>query len=103
MTIELFCTLLLAFGTGTTIVVEFIKKLLDGFKMNYSSSVLALVVGGLVGIGGTAAYFVMASIAFTPQNLVWILFEGICVIMGSQLGYDKIVAIVKQITATKKS
>lgn len=103
MTIELFCTLLLAFGTGTTIVVEFLKKILDGFKVNYSSSALALVIGGIVGIFGTCAYFIMAGIAFTPQSIIWIVFEGICVIMGSQLGYDKIVAIVKQITADKKS
>lgn len=103
MTIELFCTLLLTFGTGTTIAVEFVKKILDSFKVNYSASALALAIGGVVGVLGSCAYFIMAGITFTPQSIVWILFEGICVIMGSQLGYDKIVAIVKQITATKKN
>lgn len=103
MTIELFCTLLLAFGTLSTVVIEFVKKFLDAVKVQYSSSVVALIVGGLVGVIGTALYFVLAGITFTPQGIVWIIFEGICVIMGSQLGYDKIVAVIKQITATKKS
>ena len=103
MTIELFCTLLLAFGTLTTIVVEFLKKILTSLKINYNTSVVALGTGGLVGIVGTCAYFVMANIAFTPQSIMWIIFEGICVIMGSQLGYDKIVAIIKQMTANKQS
>ena len=103
MTIELFCTLLLAFGTLTTIVVEFLKKILTGLKINYNTSVVALGTGGLVGIVGTCAYFVMANIAFTPQSIRGIVFEVICVIMGSQLGYDKIVAIIKQMTANKQS
>ena len=101
MTIELFCTLLLAFGTLSTVIVEFAKKLLDSVKVQYSSSVVALIVGGIVGIVGTALYFVLAGITFTPQAVVWILFEGICVVMGSQLGYDKIVAVIKQIAAKK--
>ena len=83
MTIELFCTLLLAFGTLSTVIVEFVKKLLDAVKVQYSSSVVALIVGGIVGIAGTALYFVLAGITFTPQAVVWILFEGICVVMGS--------------------
>ena len=101
MTIELFCTLLLAFGTLSTVIVEFAKKLLDSLKVKYSSSVVALIVGGIVGIAGTALYFVLAGMTFTPQAVVWILFEGICVVMGSQLGYDKIVAVIKQIAAKK--
>ena len=72
MTIELLCTLLLAVGTLSTVIVEFAKKLLDS-----------------------------AGMTFTPQAVVWILFEGICVVMGSQLGYDKIVAVIKQIAAKK--
>ena len=103
MTIELFCTLLLAFGTLTTIVVEFLKKILTGLKINYNTSVVALGTGGLVGIVGTCAYFVIANIAFTPQSIMFVIFEGICVIMGSQLGYDKIVAIIKQMIANKQS
>lgn len=101
MTLELFCTLLLAFGTLTTIVVEFIKTILNGLKINYNTSAVALATGGAVGIVGTSAYFVMAGIAFTPQSIMWIIFEGICVIMGSQLGYDKIVAIIKQLGSNK--
>lgn len=101
MTIELFCTLLLAFGTLSTVIVEFAKKLLDTTKVQYSSSVVALTVGGIVGVAGTALYFILAGITFTPQAVVWILFEGICVVMGSQLGYDKIVAVIKQIAAKK--
>ena len=50
MTIELFCTLLLAFGTLTTIVVEFLKKILTGLKINYNTSAVALGTGGLVGV-----------------------------------------------------
>lgn len=103
MTIELFCTLLLTFGTGTTIVVEFVKKILDSFKVSYSASALALAIGGIVGVLGSCAYFIMSGITFTPQSIVWIAFEGICVIIGSQLGYDKIVSVVKQITASKNS
>jgi len=102
MTIELFCTLLLGFGTSTTLVVEFIKSFLEKTGKTVSASSLSLVTGALVGAGGMVLYFIMANIAFTPANLIWIVGMAIANIMGSQLGYDKIVAVVKQMSSKKE-
>lgn len=99
MTIELFCTLLLGLGTGTTLVVEFLKNILSKLGKNVSASVLSLFTGTVVGAGGMVLYFVMANIAFTPANLIWIVGMAIANVMGSQLGYDKIVAVIKSMSS----
>ena len=43
----------------------------------------------------------MNGIPITTPNVVFAIVEGLCVIIGSQVGYDKIVAIIKDMANNK--
>lgn len=96
MTVAMFITLLTAFSAVTGLVVEAIKKMLDEKKVNYACNVLAFIVACIVGIGGTAVYYALASIAFTGINIICMLLMGVAVAVGSMVGYDKIIQTIKQ-------
>lgn len=95
MDMATFIVLLTAFGTATTLGVEFIKNILDTIKAPYNTQLVSIITGGLVGVGGTLAYYLVNSVAFTPMNIAYIVLEGIGVVIGSQIGYDKIVSVIK--------
>ena len=96
MTFSLFCSLLIGLGTITTLIVEFIKSVLDGYKKTYNSQTVSLVSGFVIGIVGTTMVYIIMAIPFTPVNIIFIVFETIGVMIGAQLGYDKVVAVIKQ-------
>lgn len=96
MTFSLFCSLLIGLGTITTLIVEFIKSVLDGYKKTYSSQTVSLISGFVIGVIGTTMVYVIMVIPFTPVNIIFIVFETIGVMIGAQLGYDKVVSVIKQ-------
>ena len=96
MTFSLFCSLLIGLGTITTLIVEFIKSVLDGYKKTYNSQTVSLVSGFVIGIVGTTMVYIIMAIPFTPVNIIFIVFETIGVMIGAQLGYDKVVSVIKQ-------
>lgn len=95
MNITLFSTLLLGFGTVTTLVTEAIKKFLDGKSVDYDPQIVAVIAGIIIGFAGTLIYYAIAGITFTALNIVLALVEGLCVVVGSQVGYDKLLSVVK--------
>lgn len=96
MTIALFITLLTTFSIITGICTEGIKKLLDANSLKYSSNILAFIVACVVGIGGTAIYYALNTIAFTSTNIICMILMGVSVAMGSMVGYDKIIQTIQQ-------
>ena len=97
MTGVLFCGLLVSLGTITTLFVEFLKSVLDGYKKTYNAQTISLIYGVVTGIVGTAMVYIVMGIPLTPVNLVFIVFETIGVMIGAQLGYGKVVSVIKQV------
>lgn len=102
MTVAIFGILLIALGGFTNILVEFVKNLFANKEMKVDPQIIAIVCGLLVGIIGTAIYYVVFGIPFTALNIVWILLESLCVVIGSQVGYDKLWSVIKAILENMK-
>ena len=98
MTIALFITLLTVFATVTGLVTEAVKKILDSKKISYASNIVASIVAAIVGIGGTAAYYVIVGTSFTAANIACMILMGVAVAVGSMVGYDKVTQAITQIT-----
>lgn len=97
MTISLFISLLLGFASFSSVITEAIKKVCENAGTKPSANFIALFNAIFIGGGGTVgAYFIM-SIPFTSINIVAIVGMVIAVWLGSMLGYDKVVQLIKQL------
>lgn len=96
MTFTLFCGLLAGLGVFTSLIVEFIKSVLDGYKKTYNAQTVSLISGLVVGIIGTIVAYILMAIPFTALNIIFIVFEGLAVTIGAQLGYDKVLSVLKE-------
>lgn len=101
MTVSMFVTLLTAFAAITGLCVEGVKKILDEIGKTYISNLLACIVGGIVGIGGTAAYYAIAGIAFTGVNIICMVLMGVSTAVGAMVGYDKLIQTIQQFRTKK--
>ena len=81
----------------TGVITEGCKKLLDEAKINYASNILAFAIACIVGIGGTAIYYIINSINFSTINIIFMILMGLATSMGAMVGYDKIVQAIGQI------
>lgn len=97
MNVTLFIALLTMFSTITGVVTEGCKKLLNGTTINYSSNILAFVVACIVGVGGTAIYYVLNSMDFNTTNIVCMVLMGFATSIGAMIGYDKVVQTIVQL------
>lgn len=97
MTVTMFITLLTVFSTVTSVCTEGVKKILNELNVAYASNLLASIIACVVGIGGTAVYYILFSMAFTPANIVCMLLMGVATAFGAMVGYDKVVQAIDQI------
>ena len=67
------------------------------FFANFTFWSWVVLVGGVVGIGGSAAYYAVSSIPFTASNIVFMFLMGIASAIGAMIGYDKIIQTITQI------
>ena len=98
MTAQTFMILLSVFSLIVGLTVQALKKLLDSLGASYSSNAVAVTVSAVVGVGGTAVYYVIAGIAFSAANIICMLLMGLAAAVGAMVGYDKVIQTVKQIT-----
>lgn len=96
MNVAVFMMLLTAFSTVTSLTVQALKKILDEHGTKYASNALVCIVAGVVGIGGTAVYYVLGNIAFSSANVILMVLMGLAVSIGSMVGYDKVIQTIKQ-------
>lgn len=96
MTVSLFIMLLTVFSVVTGIVTEGAKKLLAETSFKCPNNILAFIISCIVGIGGTAVYYVLGSIPFTTVNVVCMLLMGLATSMGAMVGYDKVIQTIEQ-------
>lgn len=97
MTVSMFLILLSAFSLIVGLLTQALKKLLDSLGAKYSSNVVAVAVSAVVGIGGTAVYYIIAGVPFSATNIICMVLMGIATAVGAMVGYDKVIQTIKQI------
>lgn len=102
MTVTVFLILLAVCAAATSLMVEGIKKFLDGMEMEYASNVIVLAVALIVGCGATALYYVNYRVPFTALNSVYLALMGIANWLGATLGYDKVRQTIMQIGENRR-
>lgn len=97
MKVSMFLILLSAFSLIVGLIVQAFKKLLDSLGAKYSSNVVVVSVSAIVGIGGTAIYYIIVAIPFSAVNIICMLLMGVATAVGAMVGYDKVIQTIKQI------
>lgn len=100
MNVTLFITILTIGSAVCTLLTEAVKKAFYNAGKEASPNVLALIDAVVVGCGGTAVLYILLGIDWTVNNIISLFLVGICVWIGSMVGYDKIIQLIKQVTAT---
>lgn len=100
MTVTSFLILLSAFSVISGLVTEAIKKLAND-KANLSYNIIALVVALIVGSVGCCIYYQLNTIAFTINNIIYLILMGFASGLCSMIGFDKIKQAIEQITTIK--
>ena len=96
MTLSMFLGLLSAFSILTSMIMEIVKKWLASMQRNYASNVVVLMISIVVGIGGTAIFYILSGVQFTSPNVMSMCLMGLAVWLTSTQGYDKVVQLIKQ-------
>ena len=97
MAVTAFLIILSVCAAATSLLVEGIKKLLDGLCAKYASNILVLIVALIVGCGATALYYVNYQVPFNALNSVYLALMGVANWLGATLGYDKVRQTIEQI------
>lgn len=89
--------LITAFSIITSLATQFVKKILDTFKVQYASNIVVFVVSAAVGGCGTGLYYVNHQIPLNALTSVYLAIMSLSNCMGAMLGYDKVKQVVTQI------
>lgn len=101
MTATLFIILAVICCAVSALFTEAVKQWFKNkSNQNYSANLIALINAVVVGCGGTAIAYVLLGIPFILPNILCLILMSAVVWLGSMVGYDKVVQLVKQI-ATK--
>lgn len=97
MTVAIFVTLLSAFSVVTGLVTEAAKNLFVEQGQHYAPNLMACIIGCIIGISGTACYYVLNGVAFDVSNVVCMVLMGFASSLGAMVGYDKLTQMIGQI------
>lgn len=92
MTVNLFIYLFTLGSAASSLLTQAVKKSFD----EVPSNLLALFSAIVVGVGGTAVAYSFLGIPFVLNNVLCMILMGVCIWVGSMVGYDKIVQLIKQ-------
>ena len=102
MTITLFVSILTVGAVVSGLLTEAVKKWYENMKKDYSSNMIALINAVVGGGGGAAVTYMLLGVGWTVNNIICLLLMAICVWLGSMIGYDKILQLIKQFSDIKK-
>lgn len=102
MTITLFVSILTVGAVVSGLLTEAVKKWYENMKKDYSSNMIALINAVVVGGSGTAVTYMLLGVGWTVNNIICLLLMMVCVWLGSMIGYDKILQLIKQFSDIKK-
>ena len=103
MTVTMFISILTIGAMVTSLLTEAIKKAYENAHKEYSPNLIALINAIVVGIGGTSVCYMLLAIPWTINNVICMLLMGVAVWVGSMIGYDKIIQLLKQLGDLSKS
>lgn len=94
----MFLTLLSVFSSVDAIIVEIVKKTV-GEKITLPYNLIALIVGLIIGTGGTFAFYIISDyVPVTTINVTYAVLMGIATSMASMVGFDKVKQLINQLT-----
>jgi len=102
MTITLFVSILTVGAVVSGLLTEAVKKWYENMKKDYSSNMIALINAVVVGGGGTSVTYMLLGVGWTVNNIICLILMAVCVWLGSMIGYDKILQLIKQFSDIKK-
>lgn len=102
MSITLFITMFTVGAAASALLTEAVKKSYANAGKECSPNVIALVDAVVIGAGGTAVVYMLMDIPWTVNNIICLMLMAGCVWIGSMIGYDKVVQLLKQIEAKEK-
>ena len=103
MTITLFISVLTLGAGVTALLTEAIKKAYENAGKEYSSNIIALIDAIVVGGGGVAVTYMLMDIPWTVNNIICLVLMTIAVWIGSMIGFDKVIQLIKQLEKVKES
>lgn len=98
MSVTLFVFILTIGAAFSSLLTQAVKKWYENRKSEYSSNMIALINAIVIGCGGTVVVYMLMGIPWSVNNIICIFLMGICVWIGSMIGYDKIIQLVQQIS-----
>ena len=101
MTVTLFITFMTAAAAVNGLLTEAIKKAYENAGRKYSANVIALINAAVIGGLGMAAVYMLMGIPWTVNNIICLVIMAVAVWIGSMIGYDKIIQLLKQIQETE--
>jgi hypothetical protein len=101
MTVTLFITIITIGAAVSALVTEAIKKAYANAKKEYSANVIALINSIVVGGGGTAVIYMLMGIPWTVNNIICLILMIGVIWVGSMIGYDKVIQLIKQLAENK--
>lgn len=93
MTFETFVYLFTIGSAISSLITQATKKAVP----NISTNIVALVNAIFVGLFGSVLAMALLDIPLSANNLICAVLMGVCIWVGSMLGYDKVVQTFKQI------
>lgn len=93
MTIELFIYMFTIGSAISSLVTQATKKAVP----NISSNIVALINAIFVGLIGSVIAFNFLNIPLTVNNMIVAGLMGVCIFIGSTIGYDKVMQTIRQI------
>ncbi len=97
MTVTLFITIVTLGAAVSSLLTEAIKKAYNNAGKEYSANVIALINAVVVGGIGTAVVYMLRGIPWTINNIICLILMILVVWIGSMIGYDKVIQLLKQI------
>lgn len=102
MNMEIFLMLLMAVSVFTGLFTEAVKMCLDYFKVKFSSNLLAGVVAVILSVLVSAAYMLLAEIAYTDKMMVYLIALVLLSWLSAMVGYDKVIQALMQVKNNAK-
>lgn len=97
MTVTLFITIVTLGAAVSSLLTEAIKKAYNNADKEYSANVIAMINAVVVGGIGTAVVYMLRGIPWTINNIICLILMILVVWIGSMIGYDKVIQLLKQI------
>lgn len=102
MTVTLFISIFTAGAAVSALLTEAVKRAYMNAGKDYSANVIALINAVVVGGLGTACAYMLLGIPWTVNNIICLMLMIVVVWIGSMIGYDKIVQLLRQLEDVKE-